>query len=260
MESCFAIRSLHLTPKSHIQSNVNPAVASVAAPPPGYGSGVCISGGTMGERTRVECFIDGFNLYHAVANLNQPDLKWVDLRKLISGFTDPNRHELREVFYFSAFATWRSNAHQRHRQYVEALKATGVTPVMGRFKEKDAFCKICKKPFKTHEEKETDVNIALWLLNEAYKDNFDEAFIVSRDSDLTPAIRMVLHEFPTKRIKVISPPNAGHSKEIGQLVGKGKLASIKPIHLERALFAATVTDPDTGIVVARRPHQYDPPE
>lgn len=213
----------------------------------------------MGERTRVECFIDGFNLYHAIENLKQPHLKWVDLRKLIASFTDPALHEIREIFYFSAFATWRPDAHMRHQQYVEALKAAGVTPVMGRFKEKDAFCKNCRKPYKTHEEKETDVNIALQLLNEAYKDNYDEAFIVSRDSDLTPAIRMVLQEFPNKKVKVISPPNAGHSKEIGQLVGKNKLASIKPIHLERSLFGATVTDPDSGIVVARRPISYDPP-
>ncbi len=130
---------------------------------------------------------------------------------------------------------------------------------MGRFKEKDAFCKCCYKPYKTHEEKETDVNIALWLLNEAYKDQFDEAFIVSRDSDLTPAIRMVLEEFPKKKIKVISPPNTGHSKEMAQLVGQNKLASIKQVHLERSLFPATVTDPDSGLVVARRPASYDPP-
>lgn len=238
---------------------INPAVASAAAPPPGHGSGVRILRAGMGDRTRIECFIDGFNLYHAIANLKQPHLKWVDLRKLIEAFTDPSRHEIRAVYYFSAFATWRPDAHVRHQQYVEALKATGVTPVMGRFKEKDIFCKKCKKLFTAHEEKETDVNIALWLLNDAYKDNFDEAFILSRDSDLTPAIRMVLKEFPNKKVKVISPPNAGHSKEIGQLVGSSKLASVKPIHLQRSLLPATVTDPDSGLVVARRPKEYDPP-
>lgn len=213
----------------------------------------------MADRIRVECFIDGFNLYHAIADLNVQHLKWVNLRQLISGFTDPNVHDLQAVFYFSAFATWRPDAHQRHQQYVAALKASGVTPIMGRFKEKDAFCKNCRKPYKTHEEKETDVNIALWLLNEAYTDKFDEAFILSRDSDLTPAIRMVREQFPEKKIKVISPPNAGHSKEIGKLVGTRKLAAIKPIHLERSLFPATVTDPTTGAVVARRPKPYDPP-
>ncbi|GAA2880506.1 hypothetical protein GCM10010837_37060 [Aminobacter niigataensis] len=130
---------------------------------------------------------------------------------------------------------------------------------MGHFKAKNRKCKSCGAVWISHEEKETDVNIALWLVNEAYKDNFDEAFVLSRDSDLTPAIKMLLAEFPSKAIKVISPPNAGHSKEMANLVGNKKLASVKTIHLERSLLPATVTDPDTGIVVARRPQEYDPP-
>ncbi len=130
---------------------------------------------------------------------------------------------------------------------------------MGHFKEKDRECKNCHRRWIAHEEKETDVNIALWLLREAYKDNFDEAFILSRDSDLTPAIRMVATEFPNKSIKVISPPNAGHSKEMAKIVGNKKLASIKPIHLERSLLPLHVSDPETGLVIATRPTEYQPP-
>lgn len=213
----------------------------------------------MAPRTRVQCFVDGFNLYHAISNLNRPHLKWLDLARLVRTFTDPAIHDIRAIFYFSAFASWMPEQHMRHQQYVEALKATGVTPIMGRFKEKDARCKKCKGIYRTHEEKETDVNIALWLLNEAYRDNFDLAFLISRDSDITPAVRMVVEQFPQKRIKVISPPNAGHSKEIGGIVGNKMLASIKAVHLERCLFPATVTDQASGLVVARRPPSYDPP-
>lgn len=214
----------------------------------------------MGDRTRVECFVDGFNLYHAIAKLGVPHLKWVDLRSLLEGFADPNVHDIGNIFYFSAYATWNSGAHQRHQHYVAALKSRQVTPILGRFKEKDARCKLCKGVYKTHEEKETDVNIALWLLNEAYKNSFDEAFVVSRDSDLTPAIRLVLQEFPNKRVKVISPPNAGHSKELAGIVGKNKLASIKPIHLERNLLPAEIQDPATGSTIAKRPDEYAPPK
>lgn len=130
---------------------------------------------------------------------------------------------------------------------------------MGQFKSKDRSCKACGHRWVGHEEKETDVNIALWILREAYRDHFDEAFIVSRDSDLTPAIRMVAGEFPNKSIKIISPPNAGHSKEMAQIVGNKKLASIKPIHLERCLLPATIVSPDTGLPLVRRPAEYDPP-
>ena len=213
----------------------------------------------MTARTRVACFVDGFNLYHAVDKLRRPHLKWFDLRKLVSNFIDPAVHDLQTVFYFSAFATWLPSAYARHIQLVEALKASGSTPVMGHFKEKNRECKSCGATWISHEEKETDVNIALWLLNEAYKDRFDEAFIVSRDSDLTPAVRMLLAEFPKKTVKIISPPNAGHSKEMGQLVGKKKLASIKEIHLERSLLPATIYDTDGVTVLAQRPQAYAPP-
>lgn len=32
------------------------------------------------QRDRVISFIDGFNLYHAILTLNDPQLKWLDLR------------------------------------------------------------------------------------------------------------------------------------------------------------------------------------
>lgn len=123
----------------------------------------------MPRHTRVECFVDGFNLYHAISRLKQPHLKWVDLRKLSACFIDPALHEMKSVFYFSAFANWMPPQAARHRQYVEALKAFGVTPVMGEFKAKDKKCKICGGIYQSHEEKETDVNIALWLLIELTK-------------------------------------------------------------------------------------------
>jgi uncharacterized LabA/DUF88 family protein len=210
-------------------------------------------------RKRVACFVDGFNLYHAVADLKRPHLKWFDLRKLIEAFIDPAVHDLRAVYYFSAFATWLPGPHARHRQYVAALKATGTTPIMGHFKSKDRSCRSCGAKWVAHEEKETDVNIALWLINEAYRDTFDEAFILSRDSDLMPAVRMLRSTFPGKGVKIISPPNAGHSKEVAQVVGKKRLASIKLIHLERSLLPEIVLDPDTKAIVAKRPKEYDPP-
>jgi uncharacterized LabA/DUF88 family protein len=211
------------------------------------------------QRRRVACFIDGFNLYHAIDNLGRPHLKWLDLRQLMSVFTDPARHEVTAVFYFSAFATWRPAPYERHRAYVAALRATGVTPVMGHFKIKDRKCPDCGHEWEGHEEKETDVNAALWLLDEAYRDNYDDAFIVSRDSDLAPAVRMVRARFPAKRLKVIATPRLRHSKELAQAVGNpNHLAAIKEIHLERSLLPERIVG-TAGQVLAVRPPEYAPP-
>src|SRR5262249_41727666 len=140
---------------------------------------------------RVICFVDGFNLYHAVNRLNAPYLKWVNLWLLASVFIRPKSQQLVDVFYFSAFADWLPQSKKRHIQYVKALVASGVNPVIGKFKSKDRNCPKCAHKWSGHEEKETDVNIALAMLNLAYKDRYDHAFLVSNDSDLAPAIHMV---------------------------------------------------------------------
>ncbi|MCX7726646.1 MAG: NYN domain-containing protein, partial [Chitinispirillaceae bacterium] len=58
----------------------------------------------------------------------------------------------------------------------------------------------------TTEEKETDVNIAIKLFEEAIKDTYDIAMIISSDSDLLPALRAVKRNYPNKSFGVIIPP------------------------------------------------------
>ncbi len=207
------------------------------------------------EKKRVSCFVDGFNLYHAIDDLSKPYLKWLNLWKLTEVFVDPAIHELTAVYYFSAYATWRPNAMKRHQQYVSALEVMRVTPVMGHFKEKERKCLNCRKKWIAHEEKETDVNAAIWLLNEARKDSFELAFIMSGDSDLAPAVRMLSKEFPHKEVKVIAMPGRMHSKELAK-AGK-KLAKIKEVHLERSLLPEEIRDAADRIII-RRPAEYTP--
>ena len=93
---------------------------------------------------RLIAFIDGFNLYHAIHDLGKHHLKWVDLRQVCETYCPRPDLELLDVFYFTAFATWRPASYKRHRDYVAALRSRGVTPVLGRFKEKDRKCFGCR--------------------------------------------------------------------------------------------------------------------
>lgn len=187
-------------------------------------------------KKRVACFIDGFNLYHAIHDLSQPHLKWVNLYKLFDNFIDPNIHEICKVYYFSAYADWLPSRKARHVRYVNALKEFGVEVIMGRFKEKTKTCPKCKCSYTGHEEKETDVNIATWMVNEAWKDTYDEAFVVSNDSDLVPPIKTVMAYPLNKGVKLVAPPGRYHSKDLAKsLRGRKRLVKIKPIHLERTL-------------------------
>ena len=113
---------------------------------------------------RVISFIDGFNLYHAICILRRPELVWTDLRALSKVFLKRYSEELREVYYFSAYAEHVSEPKQKcQKAYIKALGLRAVQPILGHFKKKNRKCPECDHRWTGHEEKETDVNIALYL-------------------------------------------------------------------------------------------------
>jgi uncharacterized LabA/DUF88 family protein len=80
-----------------------------------------------------------------------------------------------------------------------------VSVVFGAFRSVDKTCRICHKQYKTFEEKQTDVNIAIKLFQTAVNDSWDTAMLVSGDSDLIPAIKAVKSTFPSKQVGIVIP-------------------------------------------------------
>ncbi len=160
-------------------------------------------------KDRVVFFIDGFNVYHALAGERcgkYQRYKWLDYRALAQCFISPKKEELKKVLYFTAYAHWNQQKMARHKQYVKALRFQEVQIVLGKFKKVTRNCLgTCKEQFQTFEEKETDVNIAIHLLKLAFLDTYDTAVILSGDSDLIPAIEAVKSVFPHKTIRVVIP-------------------------------------------------------
>lgn len=202
----------------------------------------------MARRTIV--YIDGFNLYHAINDLKAPHLKWVNLWELSQRLIRPSE-QLVAVKYCSAFATWLPGPFARHREYVRALECVGVLPIMGRFKVKDRECKRCHVRWAAHEEKESDVNIAIHLIKDTITNQFDRAIVISADSDLVPAVDMAKAFDRAKEISVVAPPKRfGHARDLKPFlaISVGKLrASLLPARLKHR---------DGKDVV--RPVEYDP--
>jgi uncharacterized LabA/DUF88 family protein len=94
---------------------------------------------------------------------------------------------------------------QKHSLYIERLRKENVIPILGKFKEKDIHCKECGRSFKSHEEKRTDVNIALKIVSEAVLNSYDTGILVSGDTDMIPAIETVRNLALNKRIGVLFP-------------------------------------------------------
>jgi 6-hydroxy-3-succinoylpyridine 3-monooxygenase len=59
--------------------------------------------------------------------------------------------------------------------------------------------------FKVFEEKRTDVNIAIQMLDDAYQDACDLSVLVSGDSDLVPGVNRLKNRFPAKKVVVYVP-------------------------------------------------------
>jgi uncharacterized LabA/DUF88 family protein len=205
---------------------------------------------------RTAAFIDGFNLYHAVEDSKLNHFKWLDLRAMCQVFAPYPQFDLVDIYYFSAYATWRPGAYRRHLEYVRALQVNRVTPVLGQFKEKTRGCFSCGSTWQTHEEKETDVNIALYMLDGAYQDEYDRAILVSADSDLAPPVRMVKSRFPMKSVKIITPIGRHHSMSLVNAAGGLKqVKKLQEVHLDHCLLPDEVCDL-SGNIVATRPASY----
>jgi len=152
------------------------------------------------DMARVSFFIDGFNLYHALENKNNnlQCFKWLNLRKLAESYLR-KQDTLVDILYFTALAYWDAGKVSRHKLFIQAQESFDVKTIYGEFKKVTKHCEKCDKNYKTHEEKQTDVNIAIKLFEQARLDTYDNAVILSGDSD-RPSNRKLFYARPNKNL------------------------------------------------------------
>ncbi len=154
---------------------------------------------------RVACYIDGFNLYHAVDALGDHLLKWIDLRSLAQSYLAEDDELIRTVF-FTAVNTWDQAKRQRHVNYIKALEATGVDVVRSRFDRVQKHCFQQNRFCPIREEKQTDVAIAVEVLSDCYERGIQRILLITADSDQVPLVRQVRQRFPETIVFMIAPP------------------------------------------------------
>jgi uncharacterized LabA/DUF88 family protein len=99
------------------------------------------------------------------------------------------------------------------------------------------------------EEKKSDVNIAVHILNDAYKNEYECAVLVSNDSDISEALRIVRSEL--RKVVIILNPQERPSQEL-----KKYASLIKPIR-QGALAACQFPDrieDENGTII--KPHKW----
>lgn len=185
---------------------------------------------------RTAVYIDGFNFYYW---LKPTPYRWVDLRLLAANAVRAPglAHEIVAVKYFTArVSDTQHDPGKANRQdvYLKALAATTpeFRPFFGEFRRKpksmprvtaDGGSGGLVDVWAT-EEKGSDVNLAVELVNDAWLNIYDLAVVVSNDSDLVRALDVVKK----------------HRKRVGVLVrGDAKVVSLrKASHFQKTLTEA----------------------
>ncbi|WP_062296492.1 NYN domain-containing protein [Demequina maris] len=180
-------------------------------------------------------YIDGYNLYKSALE-REPSLKWLDLETLADALMPGVRVD--RVLYCSAEAMPTKadpHAKKRQAQYWRALtqrNGSRVVVVRGKHQRRKlsgapvrdperyclaggpADCRCCADAtwhIKRREEKQTDVNLAIRLVQDALEGKIQRAAIISDDTDLQGAIDLLAANAATKHIPVdvFSPARLG---------------------------------------------------
>ena len=150
---------------------------------------------------RTYIYVDGFNLYYR--SLKNTPYRWLDLSALFSNVLQ-SHHDIQKIKYFTARVESREDdpkKPERQNTYLRALEAhcPNIERIEGFFQSNkkrlplDGQVETKVRVLRT-EEKGSDVNLAAHLLNDAWRDDYDCAVVVSNDSDLATAMRLVKQE------------------------------------------------------------------
>ena len=155
---------------------------------------------------RVIAYLDWFNLYHGLMDAKMGSSRWLDLVAMSQSLLEPNQR-LVLLRYFTTRIRNRPDKEERQSTYIDALEARGGLEIdYGFYLSKRGKCRRCGNKWPDYEEKKTDVNISVRLLNDAFDDHFDTALVISGDSDLVPAVESVKARHPAKRLIAAFPP------------------------------------------------------
>lgn len=161
-------------------------------------------------KKRCTVYIDAFNWYYGIF-VHHPEWKWLNIQSYFEYLRLDE--EVTWIGFFSAIVEpqrHQSTKRDRQKRYLQALKGqTKIESILGKYQERTVTCRAtdCSRrlTYQVGEEKKTDVNIAVRLIDDAIKNRTDSMVVVSADSDLEPAVAWVRQNYPALKITVYIP-------------------------------------------------------
>jgi hypothetical protein len=92
--------------------------------------------------------------------------------------------------------------------YLAALRAFGVTVHESRFTKVERKCRDFGNTCFFHEEKQTDVGIAVKMVSDAMSSAADRMVLLTADSDQIPTAKFIIG-LPSIGLTLVYPPNRG---------------------------------------------------
>ena len=164
---------------------------------------------------KVNFYIDGFNFYFGLKEMckHKPDWRkfyWIDIVKLCNEFLNENE-EIGEVHYFTARP---KNKGKTTRQNMlmscnKAINGEKFKIHYGKYQDKPMICRAedgCGKSFMHWEEKQTDVNLAIKMIETCHYDECNKIVLISGDSDFLPPLKLIKNFYKEKDLLVMFPP------------------------------------------------------
>ena len=159
---------------------------------------------------KTNVYIDGFNLYYG--SLRGTHYKWLNLLKMCE-LLFPN-DQINKIKYFTARVSARPNDLDqpiRQQTFFRALETIpNIEIIEGRFLTKPVTMPVANsnpqqyvQVIKT-EEKGSDVNLAVHMLHDGFKKDYELAVMVTNDSDLLEPMRIVKDELGLK-VGLVNP-------------------------------------------------------
>ena len=161
-------------------------------------------------RKRCTIYIDAFNWYYGIF-VNRPDWKWLNIQSYFEALRLDE--DVVGICFFTAIVQPQvhvSPKRDRQKRYLTALKGQPkVEVILGKYQERTVTCQASACPrhleYRVGEEKKTDVNIAVRLMDDAINHRTESMVIVSADSDLEPAVEWVRKHHPSIKVSVYIP-------------------------------------------------------
>ena len=208
---------------------------------------------------KTNVYIDGFNLYYGC--VRGTPYRWLDLAQFCQALLPTD--SIHRIRYFTALVQSRPGHPQQqvHQQvYLRALRTIpNLTIHLGQFRSHVVKLPLAQpvpgqprmvQVIKT-EEKGSDVNLAIALLRDGYRQDFELAVIISNDSDLVKAVKLVRKELRLP-VGILNPhPKCKRSLDLSKAA---KFVREVPVQALQASQFPSILHDSSGTIT--KPHSW----